>query len=225
MDQAEELYNELNNIMGIGPNKAKILIEKGLTNIKQLKNKKYYNLLNEDTKVFLEYNPERKIPHEIIKLIEPIIKIRGFKIKIVGSYRRKKAFSSDIDLMIVSDEIDIIEKYINSLKKKIKSYTYSMGLDKASIIIDLREMKYFNESDVYKIDIFRTIPENEIPMLIYSTGSKQFNIIMRSVAKKRGYKLNQNGLYKDNKKIELKTEKDYFDFLNMTYRTPSQRSI
>ena len=60
-------------------------------------------------------------------------------------------------------------------------------------------------------------------MLLYSTGSKQFNINLRTKAKKLGYKLNQEGLFKNNKKINVRGEKGIFKKLKVPYLPPEKR--
>ena len=72
-------------------------------------------------------------------------------------------------------------------------------------------------------DIF--IYEDLAPFLLYATGSKQFNKNMRGIAKSKGFKLNQHGLYKGSKKIICKTEEDIFEHLGMQYLEPHQRNI
>ena len=48
---------------------------------------------------------------------------------------------------------------------------------------------------------------------------------MRRKAKKLGYKLNEYGLYKNDDKIEIKSEKDIFKKLEMHYLKPKDRNI
>ena len=97
------------------------------------------------------------------------------------------------------------------------------------MIIDMKKMLN-KPTAVYKIDIFRVEPEDETAMLLYSTGSKEHNILMRQRAKSKGALLNQHGIFIKSKKnpdilekVPLKTEKDYFDFLEMKYKEPEQR--
>ena len=72
---------------------------------------------------------------------------------------------------------------------------------------------------------FFTPPEGSwAAYLLYATGSKQFNKQMRGIAKNKGYKLNQHGIYKD-KLIETNTEADIFEILNMPFIEPYKRSI
>jgi len=67
------LLRELTNYMGIGVTKAKELVDNGLTDVKQIKQKKYLKLLTDQTRVFLSLKPIKKIPHNEIKLLEPFL--------------------------------------------------------------------------------------------------------------------------------------------------------
>lgn len=223
-DDDPALLSKLESFMGLGPEKAKELVKAGLKRINQLHTKKFQAMLPEETKIFMTMKPEQKIPHEHIAKLEPLImeaSTEPIKLTIVGSYRRNKPFSSDIDLMVVSEEESAIEILKSRLEEKLKIYPYSEGRDKLSMIIDTSDI--LESKHIYKIDAFRTDPADEIAMLIYATGSKEFNIVMRGKAKRMGYLLNQKGLFKDGKKIELDTEQDYFDILNMEYKEPEER--
>jgi DNA polymerase/3'-5' exonuclease PolX len=223
-----KLLKELQEFMGIGPERAKELINAGVTHINQLHMKKYKDLLPAETKIFIDLKPLQQIPNEHIKVLEPYLlkaSDKNLKLTIVGSYRRGKPFSSDIDLMVVSNESNAIELLLERLKEILngKIYPYSKGPDKLSLIVDMSEL-IGSKNLIYKIDAFRTLPEHEIPMLLYSTGSKEFNVVMRGKAKKAGYLLNQKGLFKDGVIIkDLNTEKDYFDILGISYKEPSAR--
>ena len=220
--------------MGIGAPRAKQLIESGITSINQLKTKKFYNTLPQETKLFISMKPNQKIPHDHIAKLEPYLstphlkatKLNDFKVTIVGSYRRNKPYSSDIDCMVVSDNPATLDIFLNHLNLQFKGnvHTYSKGQDKISTIINLQNIVRSKTPVVYKLDAFRTNIADEIPMLLYSTGSKEFNILMRKTAKKKGYLLNQKGLFKDGKLVpNLPSEKAYFDILQMDYKAPAER--
>jgi DNA polymerase (family 10) len=222
----DKLYNDLKGILGIGSEKAKKLILEGVKDIKDLHYKKWFEKLPNETKIFLSKIPEKPIPYNNIKVIEKLIKKIKIKMEFVGSYRRKKSFSNDIDIMLISDNENILDEFLNKLNKltKNKTYPYSKGSDKMSIIIDTENIT--PEKHIYKLDIFRCPKDIYIPMLLYSTGSKEFNIFMRSIAKRKGYLLNQNGLFRKNngeKITGLNTEKDYFDLLGILYKNPEDR--
>jgi DNA polymerase/3'-5' exonuclease PolX len=213
------LITNLINVAGIGTTKAKFLINLGLTSITDLKKKKFKSQLNESTIMLMKYNPCRKIPYKNIKKIEPYL--TSFpNTQIVGGFRRKKPISRDIDVMIVSNNKKIINEYLIHLKKKFKeTHVYVNGSNKVSLIIKISHNVY------YKIDVFRCPVVNKYAMLLYSTGSKDFNIRMRNTASKMGYLLNQNGIYikGHTKQIPIKSEKDFFTILNMKYVEPHMR--
>jgi DNA polymerase/3'-5' exonuclease PolX len=71
--------------------------------------------------------------------------------------------------------------------------------------------------------------ESLAPALLYFTGSGEFNKNMRTFALKKGYTLNEYGIYKLNQdktkgaKINVKTEEDVFKLLGMPYIEPNAR--
>jgi hypothetical protein len=213
-----ELYEELNLILGIGPTKATQLITLGLSKIEDLINPKWFKLLSREAKIMVTYKPCRKIPRSIIQKIEPIL--TGFKRErmiIVGSYRRRKKFSRDIDIVMTMNlkTFDLYEKYI---RRKYNIHVYSKGATKMSFLLQFDKI-------YYKVDIFRVTPTEILFMILYATGSSEFNIKMRRIAKHKGFILNQKGLFdkKTHKRIKVKSEKDLFNILNMTYTKPSLR--
>ena len=217
------LIQELIDIAGIGKSKADKLIQLGLTDIKQLKQKKWESYINTGTKLLLNKKPLTTIPNSLIKSIET--KLTSFKLaktKLVGGFLRKKPFSKDIDVMIISDS-DIIDDYIKYLENTF-SYVkvYIKGSDKASVII------YTPKEQYLKMDIFVSPKKYQYAMLLYATGSKQFNIRMRGIAKRMGYVLNQYGLYKlpiktTSTPLPVNSEKDFFKILEMPYISPHNR--
>jgi DNA polymerase/3'-5' exonuclease PolX len=223
----KQLIDELINLAGIGKFKANSLIKSGLTTISDLKKKKYKDQLNDATILLMKYKPIRKIPYMNIKKLES--SLTGFpNSRLVGGFRRKKQFSKDIDVMIVGDKKTVLDNYLKYLEKKFTEiHTYSKGNDKLSLIalVNLSEKNSPKKKEYYKIDVFRSSVSSKYAMLLYSTGSKDFNIKMRRIASKMGYILNQNGLYKKGSKtpINVKSEIDFFNKLNMDYTEPTKR--
>ena len=224
-EKAKEFLNipkpavENTQIKGIGKARSNILALAGVKTADDLNDKKYRALLSKETTAYLDLKPVDKIPHDYIKKFEAILnKISNkiLKLTLVGSYRRKKPYSRDVDVMITSKKENAIEIFKNKIQDLFETRVYAQGPNKLSMIII---------ADItFKIDAFKTIPTEEIPMLLYSTGSKEFNIYMRGTAKKQGYLLNQKGLYKDNTLITgLKKEEDYFKILGIVYVKPENR--
>ena len=63
--------------------------------------------------------------------------------------------------------------------------------------------------------------------LFYFTGSKNFNIQMRKIAIKKGYKLNEYGLFdkKSEKMIAGKTEEEICKKLGVKWVRPEERDV
>lgn len=218
---------------------------------KILKNKLIFNDLPIATQTDLLNNPLRVIPRPIIALIDSEINkcLQNTKIKynIAGSYIRGKSSSGDIDMVLCTDikkekTWDFFKEKINTTSKYIKFFDpFAKGDDKVATLIqvDLKKSGLFKKYPEFKkiankqgkvnvkIDIFLSTSEDYVFAMLFAIGSGMFNILMRSVAKKKGYLLNHRGLYKKNNetlvKVPLKTEKEIFDLLNIKYRTPEQR--
>lgn len=80
--------------------------------------------------------------------------------------------------------------------------------------------------DGEQVDIYKTNEMHFGAMLLHLTGSKDFNIHLRALAKENGWKLNQIGLYdEDDNLIASKTEKNIFDALHLPYYEPFEREI
>ena len=73
----------------------------------------------------------------------------------------------------------------------------------------------------------RYVTYNSYPYaLLYFTGSKSFNQMMRTVAMSFEYMLNEYGLYDKNGKLVKATyEKNIFELLNMEYLEPKLREV
>jgi DNA polymerase/3'-5' exonuclease PolX len=210
----------LKNYLGIGEKKAQELINLGLSSIKQLKNKKWQAYLSEETKLMLKLKPLRKIPYKNIKDIEPkLTSFLGARIHIVGSYRRKKPFIKDIDILYLSKYP--VSKYLSYLQNQFNNiWIYSYGSFKVSLILEVKKNLR------YKLDIFIANKDNFYSLLLYTTGSKEFNIRTRAKAKYLNYVLNQNGIFdKKNNKINKPNdnEKKILSLLKIKYITPENR--
>ena len=73
------------------------------------------------------------------------------------------------------------------------------------------------------LDIRLVNTDSHIFAKLYYISGRNFNRMMRGIAKKKGYKLNEWGLYKNDKSISVKNEKDIFKLLEMDYVPPQDR--
>ena len=230
---------EFMKIHGVGPKKAKELVNAGYTSIQDLRNiKKKDEVLNNVQIMGLRHYEDllKRIPFEEIEKHEVILKNalkkvnKDAELMIAGSYRRRRKDSGDIDVLITSKDKTVYTRFVNKLKKD------------AYLIEDLAfgRKKYNGISKVgrdgvgRRIDIMYTTPQEYPFAILYFTGSKEFNQMMRQEANTKGYSLNEYNLEEvdgEEKKIvdpngeDIKTEKGIFDFLEMGYVEPWQREL
>jgi len=241
--------NLFTEIYGVGPKKAKELVEKGITSIQMLKENQY-ELLNDKQIIGLKYyeDIQKRIPRSEIDeyakyfrhAFDYAIDVTGekgsenakAKFEIVGSYRRGAQSSGDIDVIITAKNKNVFDKFIDKLlEKKIIIELLSRGPTKSLVITRLPGEEGENNSYLYRRVDFLYSSEKEYPFaVLYFTGSKYFNTAMRHFALQKGYTMNEHGIYKmeDKKKTSLvdhnfKDEKDIFHFLGLVYKTPLER--
>ena len=81
---------------------------------------------------------------------------------------------------------------------------------------------------IRRIDI-KYMPYNSYyTSILHYTGSNDFNINIRRIAKKKGYKLSEHGFFKQTangkqKEIKINSEKQVFDILDLEYVEPINR--
>ncbi len=144
-----------------------------------------------------------KLADSIFKKIKPYCR----RIEIVGSIRRKEKNPVDIDIMIIPED-----------KEKIKQILIKKGK-----IIENGEKQFAVKIRGVKVELYFVSAEEWGSALIAYTGSSGYSIGLRIRAKKKGLKLNQYGLFKGNKKIAGKTEKDIYNLLGKKYKSPEKR--
>jgi len=229
--------NILADVYGIGPKKAKELVDKGITSIEQLRQNQ--DLLNDVQKVGLQYYEDvlKRIPRQEIDEYNLLLKkvqqnsntlALKMEMEIVGSYRRGLQSSGDIDIIITSESEQSFKNIIDELiKQKIIVAVLSRGPSKCLVMA-----KIPSSPTIRRVDFLYTTPEEYPFAILYFTGSKIFNTIMRQHAVNMGYTMNEHGLYKlsQDKKVkgekvahQFKSEKDIFDYLNLKYVPPEER--
>jgi len=222
---------KLKSITGIGPAKAKLLIEKNITleillEAYKNKNNNILSLITHHQLLGLKYYEDLKykIPRNIIKNFDYKLKkiFSNYNYKICGSYRRDKNESGDIDLLFSFHNNFDLESIVNTLTEQgiiVDSLT-EKGETKFMGFAKLDDYKY-----AIRIDI-RIVPTISFPFaILYFTGSKKTNTIMRNIAIKMNLKLSEYGLEdKNGKYIEgLKSEQDIFEYLKLDYINPKDR--
>jgi DNA polymerase/3'-5' exonuclease PolX len=232
------LINEITQIYGIGPAKAKKLVDTdNISSLEELVMRQAI-LLNSKQQLGLKYYsdishriPRREIDNhklflrEVLRSIDP-----RANLIVVGSYLRGVKTSGDIDVLLYHPDNDkkLFKKFITTLKQ-VEYITAELlfGSKKFAGMVKLDGHKYNR-----RLDVLFTSTE-ELPFAqLYFTGSGSFNVLMRKIAIEQGYRLNEHSIKyldsvtkKPTEKVHhhFNTEKDIFEFLGIQYLKPSER--
>jgi DNA polymerase (family 10) len=128
---------------------------------------------------------------------------------VAGSYRRGKSTIGDIDIVTT-----LSPSLVNPRLRGVVEEMIDEGERRSSV-----------RCQGQRVDIRFSRPEEYGSMLLYLTGSKEFNIRLREIALSRGLKLNEYGI-EDKRGGQMHTfsrEEDMFTFLGMDYVPPELR--
>ncbi|MCM8767625.1 MAG: DNA polymerase/3'-5' exonuclease PolX [Candidatus Omnitrophica bacterium] len=148
------------------------------------------------------------IVEEIINELKKYTK----KIEPAGSLRRMKETIGDIDILATGENnIEIIEKFINlPFVKEV----LAKGDTKASVIVKTNNLQ---------VDLRVVSSDSFGAALQYFTGSKAHNIKLRGMAKDKGLKISEYGVFKGDKKIAGEREEDVYKILGLIWIPPEIR--
>lgn len=216
-------------IPGLGPKKIKVLYEKlNITTVEELEYACLENRLlslegfgartQEKIKqgiLLLSQYKDKHLLDEVYPLAKSLVEfIRKYpkkaQVEIAGSLRRWKELVKDIDIVIGCESS---EDLIN----------YSKGFPYLNEIIEEGENVFSFYSNGIRVDFKIVKPDEFATALAHFTGSKEHNILMRKIAKEKGYKINEYGIFKGEDRIEIRTEQEFYDFFNMQYIEPELR--
>jgi DNA polymerase (family 10) len=131
------------------------------------------------------------------------------KVTTAGSIRREKEMVGDIDIVVIPKDLNTFYDDV----KNIIDYEY--GATK----------KIFGMYGDRPINIFVTTNESYGATLYQTTGPALYNVHKRQLAKSKGFKLNEYGLFnrETNEQIAGDTEQSIFDALGWSYTEPNNR--
>lgn len=205
------------DIIGIGHVSALRLVSLGYTTLESLRmlsDSDKDGILTDMQKIGIKYHDKiiHRIPREMVsRAFEELRKAIPAESLVTGSYRRMAETSGDVDILVKSDTLkayDIIWP---------QEVVLSAGPQKKSILWPVEPDKYV------QVDVFISSKDSYIAYLNYSTGPFDHNIMLRTLAAKKGLRLNQYGLFNGKKKIPLSTEEDLYVSLGMKYLEPKDR--
>ncbi|HAJ56546.1 MAG TPA: DNA polymerase/3'-5' exonuclease PolX [Candidatus Omnitrophica bacterium] len=146
-------------------------------------------------------------------IISAIEGIKGVSaVSVAGSLRRMKESVRDIDILAASkDPKKVSDSFVGLPQVK---RVLAEGETKSSILT----------KDDAQVDLRVVEPASYGAALLYSTGSKNHNIRLRSIAIKKGLKINEYGVFdKHGRRLVSKTEEDIYRCLGLDFIAPELR--
>ncbi len=223
----EELVKLL-DVPYLGPKTLKLAYEKlGVRNLEDLKRvledgslarlpgmgpKKVENI-KKGLELYLR-GSDRMLLGEALELVEHVIsgiKEHCQKVAYAGSLRRMKETVGDIDILAVGESKPIMDAFTS-----IEGVTevIAKGDTKSSILIGTRQ-----------VDIRVVEPHQWGAALQYFTGSKEHNVHLRELAKEKGLKINEYGVFKvdTGERIAGESEEEVYECLGLVWIPPELR--
>ena len=142
----------------------------------------------------------------VVKAVEPYCD----KIEVAGSVRRQRPIVNDIDLVIIPRD----RRSLDLALMRIGNYKMS-GMKIARV-----------EMDSIPLDIYFATPETFATLLLVRTGSKENNIRLATLAKKRGWRLaaSGDGLFNEvGRRVAGDSEESIYEALSLPYQQPWER--
>jgi 8-oxo-dGTP pyrophosphatase MutT (NUDIX family) len=153
----------------------------------------------------LSLSTATKLANEVLSKLKPVLK----QYEIAGSIRRGKSDVSDIDIVVIPTSSSALRSAIQKVGDEVWGGEKQLNM-------------------MYKGTQFNfvvTTLQSWGAALMHATGSGKWNMILRFIAKKKGLKLNQYGLFDTSGKlIASKTEEAIYKAIGKGFKTPEERN-
>jgi DNA polymerase (family 10) len=137
------------------------------------------------------------------------------QIQYAGSLRRWQETIGDIDILVT------VKDPGKSHEKVIKYFTKYKEILKVVAVGDTRSAVILQSG--INVDLRVVAEESFGAALHYFTGDKNHNVKIRDIAKKKGLKVNEYGVFKGEKSIGGKTEEEIFKAVGLPFIIPELR--
>jgi len=156
--------------------------------------------------------PREELVDDVETLLKKIRSVPGVdRSEVAGSYRRQKETVGDIDVLVVTKSAEKVGDAIAELpmvRDVVAHGDKKLSFDlRSGIRVDIRFVKRSQWGAA----------------LLYFTGSKEHNIVLRKRAIERGWKLNEYGLFQGDKILASREEEDIYKALELPYLSPEKR--
>lgn len=144
-----------------------------------------------------------QVSRKVVSWLKPYSK----KIQTVGSIRRKEPHPVDIDIVLIPKNKEKLKEFLNKKGKYLQGGEYESTWKIQGV----------------KVELYYTIAEEWGAELLAYSSKKGSGIGLRRIAKSKGFKLNNHGLFKNKKRIAGKTEREIYKALRRPWKEPEDR--
>lgn len=138
--------------------------------------------------------------------------VEGVKeLTVAGSFRRRKETVGDLDILVTAQKGSPVMQRFTEFDEVAE--VISQGTTRSTVVL---------RSGLH-VDL-RVLPEVSYgAALQYFTGSREHNIEVRRLAVKKGYKINEYGVFDGDRRIAGKSEKEVYATVGLPYIEPELR--
>ena len=229
---------DLLKVRGLGPKKVKVLWQElGITDIETLRTAAQKHLLRR-VKGFGERTEEnilrgielmkegqaRALLADAARVLDDVLaalRASGTmeRVEAAGSFRRMRENVGDLDLLAVAEDRTGASAAFTRLPGVIE--VIAAGETKATVLLAFHD--YEGARRTIQVDLRILDADSWGAGLQYFTGSKDHNIRLRTMAERRGLKLNEYGVFRDEARVAGKTEESVYAALDLAWIPPEMR--
>lgn len=147
----------------------------------------------------------------IARLTRHLRRLADVKVTVAGSYRRGRQSIGDVDILVAT----------KSPARVVQWFTQYAGLRRVGSRGAVRATGYLDGN--LQVDLRAVPPSVYGAALLYFTGSKAHNIELRRIARRKELKLNEYGLFQNDRLIAGATEESVYRALGLRWVPPAER--
>lgn len=224
---------DLLRVRGIGPKRVKVLWQElGVTDLETLKQAAKTHRLSR-LKGFGEKTEEKILrsiellkegeatfllatAHEVAQSVVGHLRESApvHQVEAAGSLRRMKETVRDLDILVTTDDpAAVVDRFIHMPNVR---EVVAAGESKSVVLLNVN-------GRFIQVDLRIVGSESWGAALQYDTGNKDHNVRLRTMAEKRGLKLNEYGLFREDERVAGETEEGVYEALGLQWMPPEMR--
>lgn len=229
---------DLLRVRGLGPKKVKVLWQElGITDIETLQKAAQQHRLQRikgfgaktEEKLLraielLKEGEARALLADAARVVDRVLAgLRDSgsveRAEAAGSFRRMRETVGDIDVLAIAKDRAAVSEAFTRLPSVVE--ILAAGETKATILLEYRDLN--GQQRTIQADLRILDAGSWGAGLQYFTGSKDHNIRLRTMAERRGLKLNEYGVFRGEEKVAGDTEESVYAALDLPWIPPEMR--